>query len=460
MKKIRVSVIDKDTLKILENANIGDVIDLKDVMSVDTSSIDSFINEAIEQKYKDLLQANKIQYDTKLKEIETKNQLLISEINKANQNDLFNLKQKNFEEIDNLKTKHVQEMNDLSAKIRSLEDNSKLIEEKINLEINAKYLNEINSLNLELEKEKEKYASLVNKTKIEVESKLLLQEKEIASEYNKQIDILKEQKQKILDEYNKIYLQKSTLGTKQLGEELEKRCTQEFEHAQIYGFKNCIWKKDNVSIKDENDVKGSKADFTFRIYSSNNFIDENILSSVCLEMKNESNVSTSKKKNSDYFKKLDEDRRKKKCEYALLVSELEWDSENDSPIKVVNEYEKMFIVRPQYMITFLGLIYSLSIKFSDVLNSSNRDKLQLKSSIELVEEFDKLKNTYIEKPLKSLESNLSLLMKNNDAIISAANANKILIDQEIIKSLNTIKEKIERFDIKKIEKKLIKIESE
>ena len=69
--------------------------------------------------------------------------------------------------------------------------------------------------------------------------------------------------------------------------------------------------------------------------------------------------------------KLDKDRIKKGCEYALLVSELEWNSDNDVPIKKVPEYEKMYVVRPQYFITFLSIVYSFGMKYKDLLVNSN-----------------------------------------------------------------------------------------
>ena len=101
-------------------------------------------------------------------------------------------------------------------------------------------------------------------------------------------------------------------------------------------------------------VRDQPGDYIFKVYASSSHKENELLTSVACEMKNESPNSTNKKKNSDHFLKLDKDRKKKGCEYALLISELEWDQANDVPIRKVVGYEKMYVVRPQYFITFLS----------------------------------------------------------------------------------------------------------
>ena len=179
-----------------------------------------------------------------------------------------------------------------------------------------------------------------------------------------------------------------------------------------------------------------------------------MLASVCLEMKNESNVSTNKKKNSDYYSKLDENRRKKNCEYALLVSELEYTSSNDCPIQKINGYEKMYMVRPQYMISFLSLIYSLANKYKQAILNRKQDEYNFKAKKELEEEFENLKQTYLDKPLIALEKNVESLSKNNAEILKFATKNSELLTEITNKTIKSIKDKIERFNIRKISKNL------
>ena len=95
-------------------------------------------------------------------------------------------------------------------------------------------------------------------------------------------------------------------------------------------------------------------------------------------MKNENPESKTKKKNADYYKKLDSDRTKKNCEYALLVSELEMDKFNDAPIVKVTDYPKMYMVRPPYFIAFLSIIESLGKKYKDLLEKVNKEIAKMK----------------------------------------------------------------------------------
>ena len=283
------------------------------------------------------------------------------------------------------------------------------------------------------------------------------QENEFIKEKNELKDTYENQNKVLQTELERIKLVKSTLNIKMLGEELERWCNEEYESYASIGFDNCTWEKDNASVKDEDDSKGTKADYIFRSYLNKDKNHE--LASVCCEMKNEAINSKNKKKNSDHYAKLDKDRTKKNCEYALLISELEWDSPNDSPIKKVREYEKMYVVRPQYFITFLSLIASLSNKYRELLTEKQQDKINLLSSIEIIEEFEQFKKTYIENPLDNLIKKIEKIQKNSEAI---SNANKVIIEtcNEILyTSITNIKEKIEKFNVKKIANKIKKLEN-
>lgn len=484
MNQIKVKVIDKDTLELMEDAKAGDYIKLTDVISVDTTSINALIAKEKENVIAHRIEEAKRNLTT---ELESKEKDKIHDLEKSYneellklQNEIINLnneydKLKNsldlkianakselertkLQEISALKSVHKDELVKKDTTIQDLQN-------KITT-LNTTKETEIKNAKLELEREKEGQINSLNSNiqslKQQLDSKD--KEKEIAlfklkEEKDEEYRTLEKSKEEIEQKFQNLSLQKSSLNVKKLGEELERYCDEEYRTASMAGFENCEWYKDNTAIKNENDIKGTKADFIFKVYSSNEFNESNLLASVCLEMKNESNVSSNKKKNSDHYKKLDEDRNKKGCEYALLVSELEWDTINDSPIKKVPGYEKMYIVRPQYMIVFLSFVYSLANKFKDLLNTTNKEKLELKASLDLVAEFEKLKETYLDKPLEALNKSIEQIRANNNQIISYANKNEVELKKIIEERINTMREKIERFNIKKLANKLNKLEN-
>lgn len=484
MNQIKVKVIDKDTLELMEDAKAGDYIKLTDVISIDTTSINALIEKEKENVITRRIEEVKRNLTT---ELESKEKDKIHDLEKSHNEELLKLQNKIRDlnnEYDKLKNSldlqitnakselervKLQEINDLNSshkdelvkKDATIQD----LQNKI-VTLNTTKETEIKNAKLELEREKEGQINSLNsniqslKQQLEDKDK----DKEIAlfklkEEKDEEYRTLEKSKEEIEQKFQNLSLQKSSLNVKKLGEELERYCDEEYRTASMAGFENCEWYKDNTAIKNEDDIKGTKADFIFKVYSSNEFNESNLLASVCLEMKNESNVSSNKKKNSDHYKKLDEDRNKKGCEYALLVSELEWDTINDSPIKKVPGYEKMYIVRPQYMIVFLSFVYSLANKFKDLLNTTNKEKLELKASLDLVAEFEKLKETYLDKPLETLNKSIEQIRANNNQIISYANKNEVELKKIIEERINAMREKIERFNIKKLANKLNKLEN-
>lgn len=153
------------------------------------------------------------------------------------------------------------------------------------------------------------------------------------------------------DEVNYYKQMKQAMSTKAVGESLEQHCYTEFKRLQASLFPNATFEKDNDASS------GTKGDFIYR-----EFIDGVELLSIMFEMKNENDETATKHKNEDFFKKLDKDRTKKDCEYAVLVSLLEKDSELYSGITDVSyEYDKMFVVRPQNFITIITLLRSAAL---------------------------------------------------------------------------------------------------
>lgn len=171
----------------------------------------------------------------------------------------------------------------------------------------------------------------------------------LKSTEDKYKDLLKEKE----DELAQAKDYKAKLSVKLVGESLEQHCLTEFNRIRTAAFPRAYFEKDNEV------VEGSKGDFVFKDYDE--FGTEYI--SIMFEMKNESDISSTKHKNEDFFKRLDENRKKKGCEYAVLVSMLEPESELYNGITDVSyRYEKMYVIRPQFFLSIITLLSNASKK--------------------------------------------------------------------------------------------------
>ena len=197
------------------------------------------------------------------------------------------------------------------------------------------------------------------KTSLEVsEMKAKLEEKSLKEKYETQIKDRNDTIERLKD-------LKAKLSTKMVGETLETHCEIEFEKTRAGTFPRAKFGKDNDASS------GSKGDYIFR-----DFDDAGTeLVSIMFEMKNESDTTATKKKNVDFLKELDKDRREKGCEYAVLVSLLEEDNElyNGGIVDVSHEYPKMYVVRPQFFIPIITL-----------LRNASTNALQYKAELALV----------------------------------------------------------------------------
>ncbi len=146
---------------------------------------------------------------------------------------------------------------------------------------------------------------------------------------------------------------KARQSTKMVGESLEQHCMEEFNKARAAAFQKAYFEKDN-EVRD-----GSKGDFIFRDFDASGM--EYI--SIMFEMKNEADETKTKHKNADFFKELDKDRRAKGCEYAVLVSMLEPDSEyyNTGIVDVSYQYDKMYVIRPQFFIPMITVLRNAAL---------------------------------------------------------------------------------------------------
>ena len=186
------------------------------------------------------------------------------------------------------------------------------------------------------------------KLKTELEGRVTSEELAITNAIAKinleNAEILKKKNEEI--EYYKDY--KARLSTKMVGETLEQHCEIEFEKIRPLGFPRAYFDKEKYS------KFGSKGDYVFRDYDDDGleFV------SIMFEMKNENETTATKKKNEDFLKELDKDRNEKNCEYAVLVSLLEMDSDlyNTGIVDVSHKYPKMYVVRPQFFIPIITLL--------------------------------------------------------------------------------------------------------
>lgn len=164
---------------------------------------------------------------------------------------------------------------------------------------------------------------------------------------------------------------KAKQSTKMIGESLEQHCMTVFNQIRMTAFPNAYFEKDNDARS------GSKGDFIFRESQ-----DGTEFLSIMFEMKNEGDETATKHKNEDFFKELDKDRREKGCEYAVLVSMLEADSEyyNTGIVDVSYRYPKMYVIRPQFFITLITLLRNAalhSLKYQQELQIVRNQQLDL-----------------------------------------------------------------------------------
>ena len=214
---------------------------------------------------------------------------------------------------------------------------------------------------------------------------------------------------------------KVKLSTKMVGESLEQHCENEFNRLRASAFPNSYFEKDNDSSF------GSKGDYIFR----DNDKEGNEIVSIMFEMKNECDSTSSKKKNEDFLKELNKDRIEKKCEYAVLVSLLESDSDlyNSGIVDFSHRYPKMYVVRPQCFLPIISLLRNASIKALKyktelaLIREQNIDITNFEKSLELFKEtFGKnysLASKRFESAITEIDKSINHLQKTKDALLGA-----------------------------------------
>lgn len=167
-----------------------------------------------------------------------------------------------------------------------------------------------------------------------------------------------------------------------------------------------------------------------------------------MDMKDEDPNATNKQTNETYYKQLEKDRRLKNCQYSVLVSNLKSKQVNDLPVYKVNEYENMYVVRPEYLITFMTMLFNLHTRFSKALLDYNEHEIDVKNQTDLINEFESIKTTYLDKPLENLNKNIEILITNNKGISDICVKNQTVLETIKNRYINEISDKINKFEIK------------
>lgn len=229
------------------------------------------------------------------------------------------------------------------------------------------------------------------------------------------------------EEIERLRDMKVRLSTKMVGETLEQHCETEFNRLRMTAFPRAYFEKDNDAVEGEDGSRRSKGDFIFRECDD----DGNEIISIMFEMKNESDATATKHKNEDFFKKLDADRTKKKCEYAVLVSLLEPESElyNTGIVDVSYRYEKMYVIRPQFFIPLITLLRNAAMNALAykqelaIMRQQNVDVTNFESKLEAFQEgFSRnfeLANRKFQTAIEEIDKTISHLQKTKEALLSS-----------------------------------------
>ena len=214
---------------------------------------------------------------------------------------------------------------------------------------------------------------------------------------------------------------KARLSTKMVGETLEQHCETEFNRIRAAAFPRAYFEKDNDART------GSKGDYIFRDCDEAN----NEIVSIMFEMKNESDTTTTKKKNDDFLKELNKDRNEKQCEYAVLVSLLEPESElyNSGIVDVSHRFPKTYVIRPQFFIPFITLLRNAALKSQEVKAELALVKAQNIDVTNFENDLESFKNAFsrnydlasrrFQTAIDEIDKSIDHLQKTKDALMGA-----------------------------------------
>lgn len=438
------------------NCNTLFSLDENTYSSIKIQVRDKEFEAEVEKRIKSNLELEKKILENKLDDIKKEN-----EIEKLNFETSYKEKIANLENVItqlNEKLKSFEELNENNMKIEKInienlykEDISKLNNTIFNLEAKINTLNDEAKRNLEIEKitVENKYKEEINLLKNNI---LNLQNNELMIKDRYKTEL--KNKDEIIEYYKDL---KSKLSTKMLGETLEQHCEVSFNRLRATAFPNAYFDKDN-------DVSsGSKGDYIYREFDENGL---EILS-IMFEMKNQNDETKTKKKNKDFFKELDKDRKEKRCEYAILVSLLEQENElyNEGIVDVSYEYEKMYVIRPQFFISIISLLRNGArgvLKYKQELNAIKNQNIDISNfENDLLNFKDKFGKNYenaskkfneaiekIDKSIKNLQETRAALLASENNLRLANDKLDGLTVKKLVKKNETMKKMFEELNNK------------
>ena len=258
-------------------------------------------------------------------------------------------------------------------------------------------------------------------------SEARLREESLAAQVKLRESALKTQYEGALklkdEEIDRLKDLKSKLSTKMVGESLEQHCQTEFNRLRATAFQNAYFEKDNDART------GSKGDYIYR----ENDGQGNEIVSIMFEMKNENETTATKHKNEDFFKELDKDRKEKNCEYAVLVTLLEADSElyNTGIVDVSYKFDKMYVIRPQFFIPMITLLRNAamnSLKYKAELAVVRNQNIDITNFEENMENFKQafarnyeLASKKFSAAIEEIDKTIAHLQKTKEALLSSEN---------------------------------------
>ena len=319
------------------------------------------------------------------------------------------------DEINALKLKNrtelVEEVSKKEDRIRALQSQIESAEVKKELALS----NAVRGV----EKERDQ---LINDVKLKEAEKENL-EKSLREDFRREFDFVSKGLKLKDDEIQRLKDYKQKLSTKMIGETLEIHCETEFNKLRATGFQNAHFEKDNDASG------GTKGDYIFREADAHG----NEVMSIMFEMKNEGDDTASKKKNEDFFSKLDKDRKAKGCEYAVLVSLLEADNEfyNTGIVDVSHKYDKMYVIRPQFFIPIISLLRNAgmkSLQYKEELNVMKNQSIDVTNFEDKINDFKTgfarnydLASRQFGDAIKEIDKTMSHLQKTKEALLASVN---------------------------------------
>ena len=305
------------------------------------------------------------------------------------------------------------------AAMKAAAENANIVAQKDTYiaELKAKLEHESENLTYKIEKavaEKEKEIYELKSAIQTSENQYKEAKRLIVSQYEKELE-MKDETIAYLKDY------RTKLSTKMVGEDLEQHCENKFNEMRMVAFPNAEFSKDN-------DAKsGSKGDYIYRETAE----DGTEILSIMFEMKNEMETTATKHKNEHFFAELDKDRREKKCEYAILVSMLEQDSElyNTGIVDVSYKYEKMYVIRPQFFIQIISILRNAalnSLKYKQEAEMVKRQNIDVTNFESELNEFkDKFGKNYkdasdrFSNAIDEIDATIQHLMKVKDNLLKS-----------------------------------------